>query len=95
MISPLELDARAPGPLRPVLSTPPSLQEIIVAAFTLAILLGLKWFYAGNQLWDSDEPQHLHVVWAWTFGLLPYRDVFDNHSPLFQALSASGFRFLR
>ena len=37
---------------------------------------------------NSDEPQHLHVVWAWTQGLLPYRDVFDNHAPLFQALSA-------
>ena len=37
---------------------------------------------------DSDEPQHLHVVWGWTHGLLPYRDVFDNHMPLFQALCA-------
>jgi hypothetical protein len=37
---------------------------------------------------DSDEPQHLHVVWAWTHGLLPYRDVFDNHMPLFHLLSA-------
>ena len=35
-----------------------------------------------------DEPQHLHVVWAWTHGLLPYRDVFDNHMPLFHLLSA-------
>ena len=37
---------------------------------------------------DSDETQHLHVVWAWTHGLLPYRDIFDNHMPLFQALCA-------
>jgi hypothetical protein len=37
---------------------------------------------------DSDEPQHLHVVWAWANGLLPYRDVFDNHMPLFQILFA-------
>jgi hypothetical protein len=36
---------------------------------------------------NSDEPQHLHVVWAWTQGLLPYRDVFDNHMPLFHILS--------
>lgn len=35
---------------------------------------------------DSDEWQHLHVVWAWTQGLLQYRDVFDNHMPLFQLL---------
>ena len=37
---------------------------------------------------DSDEPQHLHVVWAWTRGMLPYRDVFDNHMPLFHLLTA-------
>ena len=32
---------------------------------------------------DSDEPQHLHVVWGWTAGLLQYRDLFDNHAPFF------------
>ena len=36
---------------------------------------------------NSDEPQHLHVVWEWTQGLLAYRDFFDNHMPLFQLLS--------
>jgi hypothetical protein len=36
---------------------------------------------------DSDETQHLHVVWAWTHGLLQYRDLFDNHMPLFHILS--------
>ena len=36
---------------------------------------------------DSDETQHLHVVWAWAHGLLPYRDFFDNHMPLFHILS--------
>jgi 4-amino-4-deoxy-L-arabinose transferase-like glycosyltransferase len=35
---------------------------------------------------DSDEPQHLHVIWAWSHGLLQYRDVFDNHMPLFHWL---------
>jgi len=43
---------------------------------------------------DSDEPQHLHVVWGWTHGFLPYRDVFDNHAPVFQALCAPLFRLL-
>ncbi|HEY8131851.1 MAG TPA: hypothetical protein VII12_08155 [Thermoanaerobaculia bacterium] len=37
---------------------------------------------------DSDEPQHLHVIWGWTHGLLQYRDVFDNHMPLFHILFA-------
>ena len=35
---------------------------------------------------DSDEPQHLHIVWGWTRGLMQYRDVFDNHTPLFHLL---------
>jgi hypothetical protein len=37
---------------------------------------------------DSDEQQHLHVAWAWTDGLVQYRDVFDNHLPLFHLLMA-------
>src|SRR5437763_3926302 len=37
---------------------------------------------------DSDEPQHLHVAWGWATGLLPYRDFFDNHAPLFHIATA-------
>src|SRR5260221_7106362 len=37
---------------------------------------------------DSDEPQHLHVAWGWTAGLVQYRDLFDNHAPLFHILMA-------
>src|SRR5689334_5316889 len=43
---------------------------------------------------NSDEPQHLHVAWSWTQGLLPYRDVFDNHSPLFSLLMSWPLRAL-
>src|SRR5262249_59652492 len=49
----------------------------------LVLRLVMVWRFRVN----SDEPQHLHVVWAWTQGLLPYRDVFDNHMPLFHVLS--------
>lgn len=63
-----------------------------VAARTTAalvlLLLALRLLYAATLRVNSDEPQHLHVVWAWTRGLLPYRDVFDNHAPLFQLLAA-------
>ncbi|HET7923982.1 MAG TPA: hypothetical protein VFL30_03740 [Rhodanobacteraceae bacterium] len=51
-------------------------------------LLVLRVYCALTLAMNSDEPQHLHVVWAWTEGLLPYRDVFDNHAPLFQLLCA-------
>ena len=37
---------------------------------------------------DSDEPQHLHVAWAWSEGLVQYRDVFDNHFPLLHLIFA-------
>lgn len=34
----------------------------------------------------------MHVAWAWARGLMQYRDVFDNHMPLFHVLSAPLFR---
>jgi hypothetical protein len=68
--------------------------ELGIGVAILLVLLGLRWFYVNAQRWDSDEPQHLHVVWAWANGMLPYKDVFDNHSPLFQAISAPFFALL-
>lgn len=50
------------------------------------LLVRLCWINAYPL--DSDETQHAHVAWAWTQGLLPYRDVFDNHGPLFSLLQA-------
>jgi hypothetical protein len=57
-----------------------------------AILAGLRVLTLFKLNFNSDEPQHLHVVWAWANGLLPYRDVFDNHTPLFHLLFAPLFR---
>ncbi|HEX7112836.1 MAG TPA: hypothetical protein VF216_10350 [Mizugakiibacter sp.] len=51
-------------------------------------LIALRVLYLRSYPFNSDEPQHLHVAWAWTQGLLPYRDVFDNHGPLFGLLHA-------
>ncbi len=68
--------------------------EWVIAGIAAAVLLVLRWFYAHSLPWNSDEPQHLHVVWAWATGLLLYRDVFDNHTPLFHLLSAPLFRLL-
>jgi hypothetical protein len=59
-----------------------------------ALLLVLRVLYAFHYRIDSDEPQHLHVVWGWTQGMIPYRDYFDNHSPLFQMLCAPLFAAL-
>jgi len=84
----LETSATAPA-IRPSVAT-----GVLRPAerFTLlalgAAMLGLRLPYAFAYPFDSDEPQHLHVAWAWTRGLLQYRDVFDNHAPLFHMLSA-------
>jgi hypothetical protein len=63
---------------------------IAIAVVTLAMRAVAYFHYR----FDSDEPQHLHVAWGWTAGLLPYRDVFDNHAPLFHMISAPLLRLL-
>ena len=57
-------------------------------AIALVVLLALRIWMALTLRVNSDETQHLHIVWCWTQGLLPYRDVFDNHAPLFHILYA-------
>lgn len=64
-----------------------SRERITVSALALAsgLLRALAFF---RYRFDSDEPQHLHVAWGWTAGLLQYRDLFDNHAPLFHIVTA-------
>lgn len=58
-----------------------------LAALALVGLL-VRVLYIHQFRVDSDEPQHLHVVWGWSQGLTAYRDFFDNHTPLFHILYA-------
>jgi hypothetical protein len=67
--------------------------DIVIGASVFTLMLVLRWLYLRSHAWNSDEPQHLHIVWAWANGLLPYRDVFDNHSPLFSWLCAPLLRW--
>jgi hypothetical protein len=60
----------------------------------VAVLLVLKGMAIAHYRIDSDETQHAHVVWAWTRGELPYRDIFDNHMPLFHMACAPLFHLL-
>jgi len=50
------------------------------------VLLWLRVLAIYHFRTNSDEQQHAHVVWAWATGRLQYRDVFDNHMPLFHML---------
>jgi len=62
-------------------------ERLAVAALIVgtAVLRAIAFF---RYRFDSDEPQHLHVTWGWTAGLLQYRDLFDNHAPLFHMATA-------
>ncbi|HSP33572.1 MAG TPA: glycosyltransferase family 39 protein [Thermoanaerobaculia bacterium] len=62
--------------------------EKIALAACAAVSLALRYFAFFRYRFDSDEPQHLHVAWGWTAGLVQYRDFFDNHAPLFHILTA-------
>ena len=64
---------------------------LAMAMFAAALLRTIAVFHYRI---DSDEPQHLHVIWGWTHGLLQYRDLFDNHMPLFQILYAPLLRMV-
>src|SRR6266436_7668826 len=66
---------------------PTATEARVAAAFLLATFI-LRVVYIFHYRIDSDEPQHLHVVWGWVHGLVQYRDVFDNHAPLFHLFSA-------
>jgi len=57
-----------------------------IAFFAIALIVLLRLSCVFRYRFNSDEPQHLHIVWGWVHGLLPYRDIFDNHTPLFHLL---------
>ena len=74
----------------------PRSERRLAAVLVLAAAV-VRLFAVLHHRVNSDEPQHLQVAWAWTQGLLPYRDVFDNHVPTFSwvmshALAAFGER---
>jgi len=71
-----------------------SRSERLLAMAIAAVTLVMRAIAFFHYRFDSDEPQHLHVVWGWTAGLLQYRDVFDNHAPLFHMAMAPLLRAL-
>jgi len=58
----------------------------MTAAILFALMIVLKLINTTTYRFDSDESQHTHVIWAWARGFVQYRDVFDNHMPLFQIM---------
>jgi hypothetical protein len=77
------------SPSPTVVSTPEDGRPFVSRSarwIALAVFVGvaaMRVLFVLHYRIDSDEPQHLHVVWGWTHHLVQYRDVFDNHTPLF------------
>ena len=44
------------------------------------------------DLFDSDELQHAHLAWQVATGKVLYRDIWDNHGPLYTYLNAALLR---
>jgi len=65
--------------------------EFIAAAVLFALMIVFKVVNMLRYRLDSDESQHMHVVWAWARGFVQYRDIFDNHMPLFHIMFAPIF----
>src|ERR1700704_2354394 len=60
--------------------------ELTSAALLLIAVMLLRIFTIARYRFGPDEPQHLHVVWGWARGFVQYRDLADNHMPLFHIL---------
>src|SRR5438034_1266147 len=68
--------------------------EFVAAAGFLVLMVAVKIVNMTRYRFDSDESQHMHVIWAWARGFVQYRDVFDNHMPLFHMMFAPIFGFI-
>jgi hypothetical protein len=65
--------------------------EFIAATVLFALMIVIRVVNILRYRFDSDEPQHLHVIWGWARGFVQYRDLFDNHMPLFHITLAPIF----
>ncbi|MEP7015672.1 MAG: glycosyltransferase family 39 protein [Verrucomicrobiota bacterium] len=68
--------------------------EFITAAIFVVLMIALRIANLISYRFDSDESQHLHVVWAWAHGFVQYRDIFDNHMPLFHIMFAPVYKLI-
>jgi hypothetical protein len=68
--------------------------EFTSAAALLVGLILLRAVTIAHYRFGTDEPQHLHVIWGWACGFVQYRDLADNHMPLFQILFAPIYKLI-
>src|SRR5437667_10499452 len=65
--------------------------EFVTAVSLFTLMIVIRLVNMVQSRFDTDESQHMHVIWAWARGFIQYRDVFDNHMPLFQIMFAPIF----
>src|SRR6266487_3597839 len=65
--------------------------EFVAAVSLFTLMIALRLVNMMQSRFDTDESQHMHVIWAWARGFVQYRDVFDNHMPLFHIIFAPIF----
>lgn len=58
--------------------------EFRTAMIMAGLLIVFKLLNTARYKFNTDESQHLHVIWGWARGFIQYRDMCDNHMPLFQ-----------
>src|SRR5262249_55699654 len=68
--------------------------EFIAAVVLFALMIVIRVVNILRYRFDSDEPQHLHVIWGWARGFVQYRDLADNHMPLFHILLAPIYKLI-
>jgi hypothetical protein len=68
--------------------------EFTSAALLLIALILLRAITVTHYKFVADESQHLHVIWGWARGFVQYRDLADNHMPLFQILCAPIYKLI-
>ncbi len=68
--------------------------EFTSAVSLFIALIFLRVITVTHDRFAIDESQHLHVIWGWARGFVQYRDLADNHMPLFQLLFAPIYKLI-
>ena len=68
--------------------------EFTSATLLVIALILLRVITVTHYKFVADESQHLHVIWGWARGFVQYRDLADNHMPLFQILCAPIYKLI-
>jgi Dolichyl-phosphate-mannose-protein mannosyltransferase len=68
--------------------------EFTSAASLFIALIFLRANTITHYRFARDEAQHLHLVWGWARGFVQYRDLADNHMPLFHILWTPIYRLI-